>query len=220
MHRPTPRLIAISTVLTGLAAPAAGAQAAPAVSVTQPCQVATFGLTAVLSGFAPNTDVGISGSGIFETATTDATGSVSIPFRAPALSTMDPKSQQVILTASEATGPATATAKFRTTNFAFGTNGGQQSPKLKRTWSFSGLAPGKAIYGHFRYAGQTRVNHRFGLATKPCGELKVKAPGIPVKGKVNTGKWTVQIDQKRVYDKQTTPRLTGSTTVVKVFKSR
>ncbi len=217
MHRQTPRLLALGTVLVASAVPAAAAQGA-SLTVPQACQVATFGMTAVLSGFTPNTDVSISGNGIFETATTDATGSATIPFAAPSLPTVEPKSQQVILTASDTAGGGTATAKFRTTNFAFGTNGGQQSPKLKRTWSFSGLAPGKPIYGHFRYAGTTRANYRFGIAGKPCGELKVKAPGIPVKGRVNTGKWTVQVDSKAVYSAATRPRLTGSTTVFKVFK--
>jgi hypothetical protein len=218
LHRSTPRAIALGTALIAVAAPAAGAQAAT-LSVSQPCQVATFGLTAVLSGFTPNTTVSIQGDQIFATATADATGSVTIPFTAPLLGSIDPKSKQVILTATDnAATPLTATARFRTTNFAFGTTGGQQSPKAKRTWKFSGFTPGKPIYGHFRYAGQTRVNHRFGLAQGPCGELSVKAPGIPVKGRVNTGKWAVQIDQKKIFNRTTKPRLTGSTTVFKVYK--
>lgn len=219
MHRSTPRAIALGTVLIAVAAPAANAQAAT-LTVNQPCQVATFGLTAILSGFTPNSTVSIQADQIFETATTDATGSVTIPFNSPLLGSIDPGSKQIILNAKDsAATPLTATTKFRTTNFAFGTTGGQQSPKAQRSWSFSGLTPGKAIYGHFRYAGQTRANYRFGVATSPCGELKVKAPGIPVKGRVNTGKWTVQIDQKKVFSRTTKPRLTGSTTVFKVFKT-
>jgi len=219
MHRSTPRAIALGTVLVAVAVPAANAQAAPTLTVNQPCQVATFGLTAILSGFTPNSTVNIEADQIFETATADATGAVNIPFNSPLLGSIDPGSKQVILTATDnAATPLSATAKFRTTNFAFGTTGGQRSPKAKRSWAFSGLTPGKAIYGHFRYAGKTRANYRFGVATAPCGELKVKAPGIPVKGRVNTGKWTVQIDQKKAFSKFTKPRLTGSTTVFSVFQ--
>lgn len=218
MHRRTPRSIALGTVLIAAAVPAANAQAAT-VTVNQPCQVATFGLTAILSGFTPNSTVQIQGDQIFETAVADATGSATIPFNAPLLGSIDPKSKQIILTAKDnAPAPITASGKFRTTNFAFSTNGGQQSPKAKRTWAFAGLTPGKFIWGHFRYNGVTRANYRFGIAKSPCGELKVKAPGIPVKGNVNSGKWTVQIDQKKTYSRKTTPRLTGSTTVFKVFR--
>lgn len=217
MPSTTPRVLALATVLGAFAAPAASAQAA-SLSISQPCQVATFGVTAVLSGFTPNSDVSISGDGIFETATTDATGSASIPFRSPLLPTTSPTSRPVVVTASDSAAGGSATATFRTTNFAFGTSGGQQSPKATRTWSFSGLTPGKPIYGHFRFGGRTRANYRFGLARAPCGELKVRAPGIPAKGRVNSGKWNVQVDQKRVYSASTRPRLTGSTTVIKVFK--
>ncbi|MCW3000303.1 MAG: hypothetical protein JWN65_3852 [Solirubrobacterales bacterium] len=218
MHRSTSGAIALGTALVAVVAPAAGAQAAT-LTVSQPCQVATFGLSAVLSGFTPNSTVSIQGDQIFETATVDATGSATVPFTAPLLGSSDPKSKQVILTATDnAAAPVSATTRFRTANFAFGTTGGQQSPKATRTWTFSGLTPGKAIYGHFRYNGQTRANHRFGVAKGPCGELTVKAPGIPVKGGVNTGKWTVQIDQKKIFNRATRPRLTGSVTVFKVVK--
>ncbi|MCW3014594.1 MAG: hypothetical protein JWO02_1686 [Solirubrobacterales bacterium] len=217
MHRCT-RAIALGTVLIAVTAPAASAQAAT-LTVSQPCQVATFGLSAVLSGFTPNSTVSIQGDQIFQTGVADATGQVTIPFNAPLLGSNDPKSKQVSLSATDnAATPLSSTATFRTTNFAFSTTGGQQSPKLKRTWRFSGLTPGKPIYGHFRYAGQTRANYRFGLAKGPCGELTVKAPGIPVKGRVNTGKWSVQIDQQKVFKLTTKPRMTGTTTVFKVFK--
>jgi len=216
--RSTPRRIALGAVLIALAAPAASAQAAT-LTINQPCQVATFGVAAVLAGFTPNTSVSVQGEGIFATGTTDATGSATIPFAAPRLGSIEPGSKQVVLTAKDnSPAPMTATGAFRTTNFAFGTTGGQQSPKAKRTWSFSGLIPGKPIYGHFRYAGRTRANYRFGVAKGPCGELTVRAAGIPVRGRVNTGKWNVQIDQKRTFSRKTMPRLKGSTTVFKVFR--
>lgn len=212
----TRRVTAFAVVIGALGVPAAGAQGA-ALTISQPCQVSTFSVTAVLSGFTPDAAVSITGRGILETATTDATGSASIPFRSPSLPTRSPSSRQVTVTASDTAGGGTATALFRTTNVAFGTSGGQQSPKLKRTWSFSGFAPGKTIYGHFRFRGQTRATYRYGIAKAPCGELKVTAPGIPAKGRIGSGTWTVQIDQRKAYSARTHPRLTGSTVVFKVF---
>ncbi|MCW3039134.1 MAG: hypothetical protein JWM31_1039 [Solirubrobacterales bacterium] len=220
MHRTTPRRLALGLLLTGagtaVAAPA-GVQAAT-VTVNLPCQVATFGLTAQLSGFTPNSTISVTGDGIFESATADATGSAQVQFTAPNLGSIDPKSKQYNLVASDdAPTPIRASGKFRSTNFAFGTTGGTKSPKATRSWRFSGLTPGKTIYGHFRFGGRTRANYRFGVAKAPCGELTVLAPGIPVTGRVNTGKWNVQVDQKKVYSRTTKPRLTGSTTVFTTF---
>ncbi len=213
MPRLTPRLIALgATVLAAGAAPAA-AQAAT-VTVNQPCQVASFGLTAQLSGFTPNSTISVTGTGIFESVTADGTGSAMVAFTAPGLGTIAPGSKQFILTASDdAPAPVRAFTRFRSTNFAFGTTGGTRSPRAKRAWKFSGLTPGRPIYGHFRFNGKTRANHRFGVAKGPCGELSVRAAGIPVAGRVNTGRWTVQVDQKKIYNRTTTPRLTGSTVV-------
>lgn len=212
MPRTTHRTVALgAALLTAAAAAPAGAQAA-SVTVNLPCQVATFGMSASLSGFTPNSTISVTGDGIFESVTADATGNATVQFTAPNLGSIDPKSKQFILTASD-DAQVKAFATFRSTNFAFGTTGGTKSPKAKRTWRFSGLTPGKPIYGHFRFGGQTRANYRFGVAKAPCGELTKLAPGIPVAGRVNTGKWTVQIDQKRIYGPTTKPRLTGSTTV-------
>lgn len=215
MHRSTPRALALATALVAGAAVPAAAQAA-SVTVNLPCQVASFGLTASLSGFTPNSTVSVTGDGIFESVVADATGSASVAFTAPGLGSFAPKSKQFILTASDS-ATVRASTTFRSANFAFGTTGGSRPPKAKRSWKFSGLTPGRPIYGHFRFRGVTRANHRFGIAKAPCGELSVLAPGIPVKGRVNTGRWTVQIDQKKIYNRTTKPRLTGSTTVFTTF---
>lgn len=217
MHRHTPRTLALGAVFIAAAAAPAGAQAA-SVSVSLPCQVSTFGVTAALSGFTPNSDVSVTTNGVFESVTADATGSATVQFRAPSLGTNEAKSKQFQLVAADTAG-VRAITKFRATNFAFGTTGGTQSPKAKRTWKFSGLTPGRPIFGHFRYKGKTRANYLFGIAKGPCGELTVRAAGIPVAGRANAGKWTVQIDQKKIFNRFTKPRLTGSTTVFTTFRN-
>lgn len=210
------RAALLTTIVVAGAAPATGHAAT--VLVSQPCQVVSFGLSATLSGFPPNSPVSIRSDQIFASGTTDATGTATIPFNAPLLGSVDPGSKQFVLTAQDQSGSgATATTTFRSANFAFGTTGGRRSPRATRTWRFSGFTPGLPIYGHFRYNFRTRANRRFGLATSPCGELTVHAPGIPVKGRINTGRWSVQIDQKRTFSRATKPRLTGSTTVYTVY---
>jgi hypothetical protein len=219
MHNVTPRAAALGAVLLAGLVPAASAQAA-SVTVSQPCQIATFGLTATLAGFTPNSTITLDGDGIFRTVAADALGSATVTFAAPLLGSSEPKSKQFIVNAADdAPTPLRAFARFRSTNLAFGTTGGVRSPKATRTWTFSGLQPGKLIWGHFRFGGRTRATYRFGLAKGPCGELTVKAPGIPVKGRINTGRWNIQIDQQKIFNPATKPRMTGSTSVVVVYKN-
>lgn len=219
MFRLSPRSAALATVAFGCAVPAAAAQAA-SVTVSQPCQIATFGLTANLAGFTPNSMITLEGDGIYRTVTADAVGNATVTFAAPLLASSDPTSKQFIVNASDdAPTPLRAFTRFRSTNLAFGTTGGVRSPKARRTWTFSGLQPGKPIWGHFRFGGKTRASYRFGVAGSPCGELTVKAPGIPVKGRINTGRWNIQIDQQKLFNPATKPRLTGSTSVTVVYKN-
>lgn len=200
-------------------ASAASAQAAT-VTISQPCQLVSFGLAASLSGFTPNGTVQLTGDGVSGSTVVDAVGTGRILFTAPPLGVTGPLSRQITVTArDDAATPQQGVARFRAVNFVFSSAGGVQSPKARRTWRFAGLQPGRPVYGHFRFAGRTRVSHRFGVATGPCGELTVKAPGIPVRGRVDVGRWTIQIDQVRTFKRVTKPRLTGST-YVRVLYSR
>lgn len=211
------RSVALALVLVTVSAAQADAAS---VEISQPCQLATLGLTASLSGFAPNATVTLTGESVMRTAQTDAVGNAIVRFSAPMLGTMGPASRQFIVTASDGDGPAAghrAFTRFRVANLAFSTAGGLRSPRAPRVWQFSGLQPGRPVFGHFRYARRTRATYRFGAASRPCGELKVEAPGIPVRGRINTGRWSIQIDQKRTFSPRTTPRLTGGTKVVVVY---
>jgi hypothetical protein len=218
VSRPFTRRVALGVALLSAGASAADAGAA-AVSVNLPCQVARFGLTASLSGFTPNSTVSITGNQIFRTALADATGSAVIPFDAPMLATTRPGAEVVTLAAADnAPVPLAATTTFRSTNFAAYIGSGPRSPRGKRTWEFSGFRTGRPIYGHFRYHGLARGNFRFGVAHGACGQLTRKAAGIPVRGRINTGIWTIQVDQKKLYNPKTRPFLRTSLTVFKVLR--
>jgi len=198
----------------GAATVGAGAGAAT-VATDMPCYVERQPARALLTGFTPNVDVAVTGDQVFASGVTDVAGSVTLAFTAPLRETSRPGSERVVLTATELTGPAPrrpVKVAFRVTTLSFASKG-PRSPTAIRTWTFSGFRPGKPIYGHFRFKGRTRANHRFGVATAPCGELRRRAPAFPVRGRVQAGVWRIQVDQRRTYARSTTPRLATSTTV-------
>jgi hypothetical protein len=222
---PRPIIRAGVCVLTaGLIAPAAtvadaAVAAVPTVSVGPACQLAGFGLTASLAGFTPGGTVHLSGEQLSATGLADATGRVRVPFLAPMLPAAGPGSRSFTLTATDdGATPLTAATTFRVANFAFDTSSGTRPPRSRRRWSFSGLTPGRPVYGHFRFGGRTRGTYRFGVAAGPCGELTVKAPGIVSTGRIPAGRWSVQIDQRKAYSPATKPRMTGATRVTTAFR--
>ncbi len=185
------------------------------VATDMPCYREGQAARALLTGFTPGAVVRITGHDVVAEGVTDAAGSLVLPFVAPLRTPSRPGSLRIELTARELTGPAPqppATAAFRVTTLSFA-NRGPRSPTAIRTWTFSGFQPGKPIYGHFRFRGRTRSNHRFGVATAPCGELRRRAPAFPVRGRVSPGTWRIQVDQRRFYAASTVPRLATKTTV-------
>lgn len=219
LPRPITRAAGALLLAAGLLAPAAAAATAPSVTVAPACQLAGFGLTAALTGFTPNSTVRITGDDIAATGVADAAGRVQLPFLAPALAITGPGSQAFTLTATDdAAAPLSATTTFRAANFAFATDTGTRPPRSRRRWSFSGLTPGRPVYGHFRFGGRTRGTHRFGVAGGPCGELTAHAPAIVATGRIPAGRWSIQIDQRKTFNPATKPRMTGSTRVVTAFR--
>ena len=217
--RPTPILVLVSTAL--LVPPAAAH--AGAVATDMPCYVERQPATATLTGFTPDVEVELQGDQIYAAGRTDAAGALTLSFSAPLRATAKPGSNQVVVTARELTGPAPqppVNAAFRVTTLSFATTGGTRSPKAMRIWTFSGFQPGKPVYGHFRFGGRTRANHRFGVATFPCGELRRRAPAFPVRGRVDPGTWRVQVDQRRTYARTTSPRLATSVRIFTRFAPR
>jgi hypothetical protein len=217
--RLTPILVLLSSGL--LVVPAAAR--AGGVATDMPCYVEGQPGSATLTGFTPGADVEVRGDQIYAAGRTDAAGALTLPFTAPLRATDQPGSDRVVLTVKELTGPAPqppVTAAFRVTTLSFATTGGTRSPKAMRTWTFSGFRPGKPVYGHFRFGGRTRANHRFGVATAPCGELRRRAPAFPIRGQVSPGTWRVQVDQRPTYARTTSPRLATSVTIFTRFEPR
>lgn len=200
-------------VLTSLV-PAAAAQAGT-VTLDRPCYVEDGTMVATGSGFAPNSDLTLSGDGAFATAVADANGNFSVPVQVPTNPSIDAKASSIVTYTLKVEdfndASQTTTVTYQVVNFAVD-RGTARSPKTKRTWAFSGFPTGSTIYGHFRYGGRTVSNYRFGTATGPCGLLKTRARGIPVR-RIRTGTWTVQIDTHKTYNKDTRPAFKATISV-------
>jgi hypothetical protein len=156
--------------------------------------------------FTPGAIVTI-GGGVAGTAQADPAGSFTAPLQAPAVSTIAPRT--IGVTATDGANAAnTATTTFRVVRAPLTTNapvGGR--PRQRTTWRFAGFPPGRPIYGHYRVAGRTMANFRFGRTQGPCGTLTVRARRVPVAAsRLRTGVWRLQLDNRRTYRRTTAPR--------------
>jgi hypothetical protein len=216
MRATIPVLLASGAALALSAAPVGAAT----LTADQPCYVEGQRIGLVGQGFGPAAPITITGDGVFLSGPAGADGAFSAGVKAPPLGTTNPASRTVRINAADNAG-VQAIADVQVATGAFSTSTGVRSPRAVRTWKFSGLfqRPGRPIYGHFRHKGRTYANYRFGVPTGPCGTLTKRAPGIPAR-RVPAGSWTVQVDFSPTYDRNATPRLTGTTTVFTTFRPR
>lgn len=202
-------------VLGTLTFTAATATAASAATLEMPPCVPQNELNVPVrgSGFSPNAAVQIAGGPVTVTAQTDATGTFQTTVLSPANNTFNPK--QGTLTATDQTNPAvTATAGFQYVRFGSNLplNG---RPGRTTIWKFAGFTAGKSIYGHFRFGGKTIRNYRFGKAQGACGTLTAHARRLPARSR--PGQWRLQIDQRKTYSANTSPRVTATFTIRRTF---
>jgi hypothetical protein len=156
--------------------------------------------------FTPGAIVTI-GGGVAGTARADPGGSFAVPLQAPRVSTIAPRT--ITVTATDGANAAnTATTTIRVVRSPLTTNAPVSGrPRQRTTWRFAGFPPGQPIYGHYRVNGRTLASFRFGRAQGPCGTLTVRARRIPVStGRLQTGTWRLQLDNRRTYRPTTTPR--------------
>jgi hypothetical protein len=210
----TLRTTLVTGLLTaGLAVPASASAAT--IAVRQSCAAAASEVVVAGAGFSPNATVNISGGIDPTTATTDATGTFEDSVIAPDVN--DFVAHPLTLTAVDATNPAlaaTATVpiirEFFATNFPV--NG---KPSDRVAWQFTGFAPGKPIYGHYRWHKKTIKNFRFGSASGPCGTLTTHARRLPTTS--HPGDWSVQFDQLAIYNRFTKPRRVATFSITRTF---
>lgn len=182
-------------VTAALAAPAAADAASIGAQGT--CFVSGQPVPIAGSGFTPGGFTSLSGDA-FGNAQADAAGNFSAPVSAPIVSTIAPRT--VTVTATDGSNRAnTAATQFPVVRDVLVSNAPVSGrPRQRTTWRFAGFAPGRPIYGHFRFKGRTQRNYRFGVAVAPCGTLVVRAARVPVQT-LRSGRWVLQVDQHRTY---------------------
>jgi hypothetical protein len=186
------------------------------VAVKFPCYAEndTVGVTG--SGYTPNSIATLTLDGTTSAADTDAAGAFSTTLTAPLTTLEHPGAQQFTLSTRDVDSGAESNTTINVAKVGVDAFPLTAKPHSRITWYLAGFPSQKAIYGHWRFGGKTRANHRMGNPQGPCGVLKVKARQIEA-GKVRFGKWTVQFDHNRGYDKHAQPRVTVTINVYRTF---
>jgi hypothetical protein len=215
-----PRLARV-VIIACCAVPAAGALAAQASAATLTANKACYvnadpsvGAAMVITGagFTPGSSVTLSGGTTFATGTADPAGNVSIPAQAPTLASLDPGSKTTTLTATDGAGLSAAVA-VRSANLAVSTKprSVRNVRKDKVTFSFSGFAPGKHIYGYY-LRKKIVAKAKFARAKGPCGTLKQKALLFPG-GRPSHDSYKVTFENTSKYSTTAFPRVTGTLSI-------
>jgi hypothetical protein len=213
----TAKPAALAAVVAGVLAGPAGASAA-AITLDQQCYAEQGAITIAGSGFTPNTTASVNGGAITASAATDATGSFTAKVVAPATTLKHPGAQTMTLTATDgATGQAVATTQINIAKLGVDGFPARSKPHKLITWNLAGFVGGRPVYGHWRFKGKTRGNHRMGVPTGPCGVLKAKARQIEA-GNLRFGLWKVQFDFNKTFKANTTPRATVAITIFRTLK--
>ena len=103
------------------------------------------------------------------------------------------------LIATDTTNPA-APVQADSVAFQVVRFGLTMSPQPKRpaqvvTYTARGFTPGKPVYVHFRFRGQTRRTVRLGVATGPCGIVSKSMRAMPTAAFV--GQWATYTNQSK-----------------------
>ncbi len=217
------RIAAAAT--TGSLLLASGALAAPAAAATISAGKACYvnvnpatgaAMTITGSGFTPGDTVDLSGGTVSATTAANAAGDVVFTANAPALHTTGPGAERTTLTATDQGNGLSVTTVVRSANLSVATKPGsvKNVKKDRVTFSFSGFAPGKHIYGF--YARKKIVAHtRFGKASGACGVLQQKALLYPG-GRPPKNQYTVTFESTPKYSKRAFPRVTGKLSILPV----
>jgi hypothetical protein len=168
------------------------------------------------SGYTPNSTATVTVSGATSSTTTDETGGLSVTLRAPETGLKHPGARQFVLSVHDVSSGADATTTINVARLGVDGVPSRSKPHKRVTWNIAGFPNQKAMYGHWRFGGKTRANHRMGVPQGPCGVLHVKARLLEAK-RIRYGTWTVQFDFNRVYDKFAAPAVGTKVTIRRTF---
>ncbi len=93
----------------------------------------------------------------------------------------------------------------RVTNLAMRVNPRNATPGRRVRFRGRGFTLAAPVYAHYVFAGKEEKTVRLARrSTSPCGTFSVKRRLIPIDG-ARTGRWTLQVDQKRAYSPDPDP---------------
>jgi hypothetical protein len=217
---PAPRRI-LAVAASGACALASGASAEAATLTTTPCVRTAKGQGTVPiagTGFTPGATVSLRSEppGIFTSVLADAAGNIATSTSAPSFNPFARQLQTFAITAKDGVNPAVvATTTYKQVRLGYTTNPSKGRPTLMATHTARGLLPGRSIYLHFRFGGQTRRNVKLGKADSPCGVASRRMPLLPTKSRPGT--WSLYVDQAATYSKTTSPQLAYSFVITRSF---
>lgn len=216
----TRRILAVASAAASVLALAAGAEAATVGALT-PCVRTADGQGTVPmagTGFTPGSSVTIRSEppGVFTSAVTDAAGNFTANASAPSFNPFQRQLQTFTLIATDGVNPAlVASGTYQQVRVGYSTNPATGKPTRQATHTVRGFIPGKNVYLHFRFNGQTKRNVKLGMADSPCGVASKRMALLPTRSR--PGKWSVYADQAATYSKSTTPQLKYTFVITRTF---
>ena len=173
------------------------------VAVDQPCYAQGRAMEVSGSGYTPNSIATLTVGGATTSADTDATGAFTTSLSAPMTALELPGAVQFTLAAHDVDSGADTSTTINVARVGVDALPRTAKPHARITWYLAGFPSQKAIYGHWRFGGKTRANHR---------QIEAK--------RIRFGTWTVQFDHNRVYDKHAQPSVIAKVRVSRTFAKR
>jgi hypothetical protein len=214
------RLLAATSLALGLsAAPAAAATLAP----LKPCYVSTGRASDQLEDivvrgdeFLPGSRVEVLVDGVLAgSALTGSVGEFVLTVDAP----HQPEGERAF-TLEARDGVNSVVTQSRVSNLAVFVRPKRSAPSRRVRFRGRGFMQDRPVFAHYLHGRELQKTVRLARrSTAPCGTFDVKRRQIPVEN-ARTGRWIVQIDQKRAYSPEPDPvwvRLPID--VVEVFES-
>ena len=201
----TARVLAVAALAFALAA--APAQAA-VLNPLNPCYASTGPATDELE------DVVVSGEGFTPTWTVEVlvdgvavssapTGSVG-EFEATVDAPYQPRGERAF-TVEVRDGATSVAAQSRVTDLAVSMRPRRAAPNRRVRFRGRGFMRDAPVFAHYLFGDKERKTVRLARrSTTPCGTFRARHRQIPVK-KARTGRWTMQVDQRRAYAPEPDP---------------
>jgi hypothetical protein len=212
-------LVSAALVSAAFTAAASAAALPVTVSMSKPCYVIrsrTHPLVVLTAtGLAPDIPVAVTDTqgDVDANVMSNAAGDVVISVREPNPDLVHPGATKDTITVtgydpSGAMYTGSTNAYFSELAVAYGAT--HARPGLgafaeKTTWTFSGFAAGRTVWGHYTYDGKDVARQSFGRPKGACGLLTARRPLYPATARHSA--YRLQVDNQRRYSAHTSPAL-------------